>query len=512
MSTEHVDVVIIGAGAGGGTVGAELAEAGYKVVFLEAGRDLNIEYGSPDHFAASQQFLDTVRNGLFWGEEYEGRNWRTDMGECAGGGTTCYAGVLEESTSDDFNSGLWPFTWEEFQPYFDLTKKRYHVYRWPIEELSHYAQILNEAAGGNLGPIQSGFNREPYTEYGVYHDRCRKCRCCILGCKFNAKANALTIALPKARWYGAEVRPHCWVKRIHTNAAGTKVTGITYLKRTILNQQGGETWERHTITADKYILAGGAMMTPMLLQLSGNNGESLANSSGQVGRNLRGHFFRATYGVLKREDIRSYQGNLVELNDLYQNYDKGYLLEFNMVAPPTYMGGMVEVMETPDLVENLGLKFKRFMRDYSRFCVSAPLCRSSDQGFTENTITPHPTRRNKFGDPVPVVNFEPNAQEKEWVGAAVEHATSIMRTAGIDETKMFTGGIDVVHKVGTCRMGTDPLTSVADVNGRVWDMDNLWICDGSLFPAPLLANCAFIIYCLGYKVADSILNRATPTK
>ncbi|MDP8222592.1 MAG: GMC family oxidoreductase [Candidatus Lernaella stagnicola] len=507
---EHADVVIIGSGAGGGTVGAELAEAGYKVVFLEAGKDLNIEYGSPDHFANRQRFLDTVNDGLFWHEEYTGRNWRTDMGECAGGGTTCYAGVLEESTPEDFNAGLWPFSWEEFQPYFELTKKRYHVYRWPLEELSHYAQVVNEAAGDILGPIQSGFNREPYFEYGVYHDRCRQCRCCLLGCRYNAKANATTIALPKAKWYGAEVRENCWVTRLNTNPAGTKVTSVTYLKRTTTGVTS-EHVEEHEIIADRYILAAGSMMTPMLLHWSGRKGETLANSSGQVGRNLRGHFFRATYAVMKRDDVRTYQGNLVELNDLYQNWDKGYLLEFNMAAPPTYLGGMVEVMEKEDLLDMIGLKFKRIMRNYSKMIVSAPLTRSFDDGFTENSIMPHPTRENRYGDPLPVVDFEPNAQELAWVDTATAAADDIILAAGGDPEQMFHGGIDVVHKVGTCRMGTDPKDSVADVNGQVWDMDNLWIADGSLFPAPLLANCAFIIYCLGYKVADGILGRSTPT-
>ena len=511
MSIEFVDVLMIGAGAGGAGVAGELAEAGAKVVILEAGKDLNINYGSPEHFADRQRFLDTINDGLFWHEEYAGRSWRTDMGECTGGGTTAYGGVLEESIPEDFDSGLWPFTWEQFQPYIDLTKKRYHVSRWPIEKLSHYAQIVNEAAGGVLGPIQSACNQEPWTEYGVYHDRCRQCKCCMLGCRYNAKANALTISLPKAKWFGAEVRANCWVTRINTNATGTKIESVTYLKRTTTGIQT-ETVEEHTISAEKYVLAAGSMMTPTLLHWSGKNGEALANSSGQVGKNLRGHFFRATYAVLDRDDVRTYQGQVVELNDLYQNYANGYLLEFNMAAPPTYMGGMVEIMEKPDLLDLLGVKFKRLMRDYPKIICSAPLTRSFDEGFTENSVLPHATRKNRYGDPLPEVIFEPNAQELEWMNTAVEHAKQIQINAGADPNRMFSGGIDVVHKVGTCRMGKDPSNSVTDENGHAWDIDNLWIADGSLFPAPLLANCAFIIYCLAYKVADSMLGRPGPTK
>jgi len=506
--TEHVDVVIIGAGAGGATLGGELAEAGAKVVFLEAGKDLDITYGSPDHFADTQSFLKVVDDNLFWHEEYTGRNWRTDMGECAGGGTTTYAGVLEESTPRDFD--LWPFSYESFLPYIELTKRRFRVSRWPLDELSHTAKILADASGGELGPIQSGYNRESYFQYGVYHDRCRKCRCCILGCRYNAKANALTIPLPKAKWFGAEVRDNCWVTRLNTSAAGSRIESVTYLKRTATGNFT-EHVEQHTLYADMVVLAAGAMMTPMLLHWSGKNGRALANSSGQVGKNLRGHFFRTTYAVLDRDDVRTYQGNLVELNDLYANFDNGYMLEFNMVAPPTYMGAMIEVFDTENLVDLLGLPFKRFMRQYGRLIISAPLARSYDQGFTENSIMPHPCQKNRYGDPLPVVTFEPNSTENQWVESAVERAKSILIAAGADTSRMSTGGIDVVHKVGTCRMGTDPATSVTDLDGKCWDIDNLWIADGSLFPAPLLANCAFIIYCLAYKVADAMLGRETST-
>lgn len=507
--TEHVDVVIIGSGAGGATLGGELAEAGAKVVFLEAGKDLDITYGSPQHFAARQRALDFVADGLLWHEEYQGRIWRTDMGECAGGGTVAYGGVLEESIPRDFDTGLWPFTWAEFEPYMNLTKKRYHVSRWPVEKMSHYAQIVNEAAGGNLGPIQSAFNQEPYFEYGVFHDRCRQCKCCMLGCRYNAKANALTIALPKARWFGAEVRDNCWARRLNTSADGTRVVSVTYLKRTATGA-ATETTEEHTIEADKVILAAGSMMTPMLLAWSGKNGRALADSSGQVGRNLRGHFFKTTYAILERDDVRTYQGQVVELNDLYQNYDKGYLLEFNMLAPPSYIGGMVEVLQKEALLEMLGLPLKRFMRKYGRLIIAAPLVRSFDQGFTTNSVLPHPAKKNRYGDPLPQVTFEPNAQELAWIDAATAHAKQIQLNAGADPLQMYDGGIDVVHKVGTCRMGRSPADSVTDVNGKVWDLDNVWIADGSLFPAPLLANCAFVIYCLAYKVADAMLARVTP--
>ena len=183
-----------------------------------------------------------------------------------------------------------------------------------------------------------------------------------------------------------------------------------------------------------------------------------------------------------------------------------------MVAPPTYLGAMIEIMETEDLLKLLGLPLKRFMRNYSKLIIFAPLVRSFDRGFTENSIMPHPWKKNRYGNPLPVVTLDPNAREQEWLETAVEHSQKIMLAAGADSDQLFTGGIDVVHKVGTCRMGTDPSTSVTDLDGKCWDLENLWIGDGSLFPAPLLANCAFIIYCLAYKVADGLLGRSGRTQ
>ena len=502
---ESADVVIIGAGAGGATLGGELAEAGAKVVFIEAGRDLDITYGSPNHFAANQSMNDLVEQNLFWHEEYEGTNWRTDMGECAGGGTTIYGGVLEESVPEDF--AKWPFTYEEFQPYIALTKKRYHVTRWPIEKLSASARYLHEVTGGELEPIQSGYIDQAFEEYGVYHDKCKLCRFCLLGCKFNAKANALTIALPKARYFGARIEDMSLVTKLVTNAAGTKITSVKYLKRTKTGI-ASETTEEREIFADKVILASGAMMTPMLLHWSGRGGRALANSSGQVGKNLRAHFVRHVMAVLDREDLQTYQGQVVELGDKFRNYHRGFLTEINMVAPSSMLSMVYEIMENEVAADFVGVNFKRLLRSYGRLINATPMAKSEDDGFTDNSIMPHKWRRNKYKLPMPVVRLEPNAIEAERVKAGYEHSIEIFRKAGVDPQRIFVAKLDNVHKKGSCRMGTDPRTSVTDLNGKAWDLDNLWISDGSIFPAPLMANCAFIIYALAYKIADGMLGRS----
>lgn len=507
MSTrETADVVIVGTGAGGATLGGELAEAGAKVLFLEAGQDLDITYGSPKHFAANQTMNDFIEQGLLWHEEYEGTNWRTDMGECVGGGTTAYGGVLEESVPDDF--AKWPFSYQEFLPYIELTKKRYHVHRWSIEELSPSARYLHEISGGELEPIQSGYIHEPFEEYGVYHDKCRLCRYCLLGCKFNAKANALTIALPKARYFGARVESMSLATQLVTNAAGTRITSIKYLKRTKtgINQ---ETVEEREVFADKFVLAAGSMMTPMLLHWSGRRGRALANSSGQVGKNLRAHFVRHVMAVLGRDDLYTYQGQVVELGDKFRNYHKGFLTEINMVAPSAMMAMVYEIMHNEVAADFVGVNFKRLLRSYGRLINATPMAKSEDDGFTDNSIMPHRWRRNKYKLPLPVVKLEPNAIERERVRAGHEHAEALFRKAGADPKNIWVGRLDNVHKKGSCRMGKDPSDSVVDLNGKSWDIDNLWLADASIFPAPLMANCAFIIYALAYKIADGMLGRTS---
>lgn len=501
------DVVIVGAGAGGATLGGELAEAGAKVVFLEAGNDLDITYGSDKHFAATQKFGDFLGQNLFWHEEYTGRNWRTDMGECAGGGTTTYGGVLEESRPEDFDN--WPISFAEMAPYIALTKRRYHVALWPIEELSASARHLHEVTNGRLAPIQSGYLRESFDEYGVHHDKCKLCRFCLLGCKFNAKSNALTIPLPKARHFGAELQANCLVTKVKTDRSGRKVTSLRYLQR-IKTGSLTEDVVKKEIFADKFVLAAGSLGTPMLLHWSGRRGRALANSSGQVGRNLRGHFARHVMGLLGDPDLKSYQGQVVELGDKYNNYEDGFLTEFNMAAPPTYLGMVYEIMRSDVASEFVGVSLKRLMRRYPELMNATPLARSADDGFTDNYVLPHARKKNKYGLPLPEIRLDPNPQEEIWIRNGYEWAREVMLQAGAKREETWVGRLDVVHKLGTCRMGTDASASVVDLDGKAWDLDNLWISDGSIFPAPLMANCAFIIYALAYKIADKMIGRETP--
>jgi len=504
---EQADVVIIGAGAGGATVGGELAEAGAKVVFLEAGKDLDITFGSSGHFASTQTFSRFAKDNLLWHEQYAGRPWRTDMGECAGGGTTTYGGVLEESLPRDYDK--WPISYAELSPHVELAKRRFHVGRWPLSELSHSAKLLAEASGGQLGPVQSAFNQEPWEEYGVFHGRCKQCRCCLLGCKNNAKANALTITLPKAKWYGAEVRDNCLATRLQTDRGGSRVTSVRYLKRTGTSPLD-EKFEEREIAADKVILAAGSMMTPMILHWSGSSGRALANSSGQVGKNLRAHFFFHLLGVLRRDDVRTYQGQVVEVCDRFNNYDSGFLTEFNMVAPPALMSMIIDVAKVENLDAMLGLPFKRLMRQYNRLINVTPMARNADDGFTDNFVLPHPTEKNQYKLPLPQVRLDPTRQEKIWMENGLQRAMEVLLRADADPQKIWPGRMDVVHKVGTCRMGQSPGDSVVDLHGKSWDLDNLWIADGSIFPAPLLANCSLIIYSLAYRIADKILGRTIP--
>jgi choline dehydrogenase-like flavoprotein len=507
VMNEHADFLIVGAGAGGATIGGELAEAGAKVVFLEAGKDLDITWQSPKHFAATQTLAQFVDNNLLWHEQYSGRHWRTDMGQCSGGGTTTYGGVLEESTAQDYDK--WPISYEEMTPYIDLVKRRYHISRWPMSELSPTAKMLHEVSDGQLDSIQSAFNREPWEQYGVFHDRCKQCRFCLLGCKHNAKANALTIPLPKAKWYGAKVIENSLAIRLNVDRSRSRIESVTYLKRT---PQGlmSETVEKKTITADCVVLAAGTMMTPMILHWSGCGGRALADSSGQVGRNMRAHFFHHCLGVLRRDDIRTYQGQVVEVCDRFTNYDNGFLVELNMAAPPSILSMVMEIEKPDKMHQFIGLPFKRLLRDYPRILNVTPMARSHDDGFTDNAVFPHPIQLNKYGLPQPHVRLDPNPQEAEWAENGLQWAKQILRNSGADPNETYTGILDTVHKVGTCRMGASSADSVTDLNGKCWDLDNLWVADASLFPAPLLANCSLIIYALAYRAADALLERSIP--
>jgi choline dehydrogenase-like flavoprotein len=327
-------------------------------------------------------------------------------------------------------------------------------------------------------------SRDWRQEGGGLRQACVNCGSCHQGCRNGSKASMDTTYLPLAVAHGAEIRPECRVHGIERDAAG-RVTGVLY-------RQGGV--ERRQRCAALFVCAGG-VETPRLLLHAG-----LANGSGQVGRNFLVHGATQVWGRFDSE-MRGYRGYPSSLltEDTVRPRDAdfagGYLIQS--------LGAMPGTLAT-SLARGTGLWGRSLVDalDGYRFMAGVGInaeCLPSDGNRLELS-----DETDEFGVPKAVVRFSAGDNER----AIDRHATDTMRriveAAGATETVVVPR---TAHTIGACRMGIDRDTAVVDPDGRSFDIDNLWICDNSVFPSALIANPALTIMALSLRTADRFLGR-----
>ena len=292
-----------------------------------------------------------------------------------------------------------------------------------------------------------------------------------------------TTYLPLAVAHGAEIRAECRVHGIERDATG-RVTGVVYRQHGV---------DRRQKCAALFICAGG-IETPRLLLHTG-----LANGSGQVGRNFLAHGATQVWGRFDAEmrGHRGYPSSLMTEDTLRPadaDFAGGYLIQSLGVMPGTLATTMAR---------GAGLWGKALVDaiDGYRFMAGVGInaeCLPSDNNRLELS-----DELDAFGMPKAVVSFSAGANEQ----AIDRHATRTMRqiveAAGATEIMVLPR---TAHTIGTCRMGTDRETAVVDADGRSFDIDNLWICDNSVFPSALVANPALTIMALSLRTAERFLN------
>ena len=281
---------------------------------------------------------------------------------------------------------------------------------------------------------------------------------------------------------GAEIRAGCRVHGVECNIAG-RVTGVVYRHRGV---------DRRQRCAALFVCAGG-VETPRLLLHAG-----LANQNGQVGRNFQAHGATQVWGRFEAEmrGHRGYPSSLITEDTLRPpdaDFAGGYLIQSLGVMPLTLATSMAR---------SAGLWGKALIDavDNYRFMAGVGInaeCLPADRNRLELS-----DELDAFGMPKAIVSFSAGANEK----AIDRHATQLMRqiveAAGATETMVLPR---TAHTSGTCRMGTDRETAVVDADGRSFDIDNLWICDNSVFPSALVANPALTIMALSLRTAERFM-------
>lgn len=521
-SREVVDFCIVGAGAGGGTLGAKLAERGFSVVVLDAG----------PHWDPTRDFVSDERasHRLYWTDERItggddpialGKN---NSGRGVGGSTVHYSMVAMRMHPEDFRRGTlggpvagteladWPITYDDLEPYYEEVERDLQIagptrYPWGRRR-ARYPQREHEM-NASARMLVRGCSRlgipvapAPVATLSAPHGTRPPCvyrGFCNHGCTTNAKSSVLVTYIPRAIAAGAEVRAHCMAARIEHDAAGL-VTGVLYFRSD--EDNGHPSPDLHRQRARNVVVAGYAVESPRLLLNSASSlfPDGLANASGLVGRCLMVHSGDQVFARFPER-----------MNPWAAPPPGGAITEhFNRTMPEAdfVCGYTVEVVgphpadfaATMSTARGLwGAALRRAMLDYNRWTGLGIVGEVLPQ--RANAVTLHPEETDRFGLPVPHVRFGLHPNDRALVRHAKERMEAILEAAG---------GTDpwsserTAHLLGTCRMGSDPAASVVDADGRAHDVPNLWVCDGSVFPTSSAVNPSLTIQALAARTADRI--------
>jgi choline dehydrogenase-like flavoprotein len=509
---EPVDFAIVGTGAGGGTLACKLAEYGFSTVAFDAGpwwRPLEEFASDEDH-----------QQKLYWTDERicDGDNplqlGSNNSGKAVGGSMVHFAMVSLRFRPEWFKARSklgyavdWPLDWREMWHYYREVEQTLSIsgpvnYPWgpPRPRYPYRAHELNaaglvlargcEALGVKWTPTPLATLSAPR---GLAHP-CVYRGFCTIGCSTNAKQSALITWIPRAVRAGAEIRDLAMVGRVETNTAGL-CTGLHYLR------EGQWRFQK----ARNVVVAGYAIETPRLLLMSSNSRfpDGLANSSGLVGRNLMVQTNQAVWGKFE-EEIRWYKGPpslaLTEhwnYTDTGKDFFGGYAYMSQGPLPQQWastqignhkLWGEPLIRDMADYNHQTGLKIVGEVLPQERNCVS--LADENDQ----------------YGLPIARVTFSLSENDKMLVQHATRHMTEVMRAAGGRE--IWPEDDDTAHLNGTARMGDDPRCSVVNADCRSWDIRNLWICDGSVFPTVGGVNPSLTIQAIACRTADRIKQMA----
>jgi choline dehydrogenase-like flavoprotein len=518
------DVCVVGSGPGGGIAAYALAKAGLKTGLLEAGPPLRagIDYGKHAMpWEVQEQLLNGqwARNSAFGLREqnhFTAVGDRPDHGwlKAVGGRSLCWAGHSLRFGPKDYRE--WPITYEEMAPYYSKAERFMGVYGnkdglWnmpdgeylkPIgmrcgEQLLRRGVEKLKSQGAKMEFVQQ--RKAMLTEdHASGRARCHFCGLCS-GCCVDAKYTSANTPIPMGlRTGNLTLLSDAMMTRILTDAGKRRISGVEFTK---------STGEVDRVNCRALVLACNSIETPRQLLLSG-----LANSSGQVGRNLTSHFGLNVQGYFP--ELRNRQSLDDECAGAYQSLLTGLYWD----KPATKFQGTYQVQCTAgwalmDLpvrgIKGYGKRFKSELREKcagnARMNMQGTLLISS-----KKFVDLDETRKDRYGLALSRIHLHYEDSDVAMAQDMVEKCEDIIR-AGRGEVIASPGKvtadklmIDFNHWVGTVRMGNDPKTSVLDRFGRSHDIPNLFIGDASVFPAypeknPTLSNIA-----LSWRMAEHL--------
>lgn len=519
MTNGHYDLIIIGTGAGGGTLARKLAPSGKRILILERGDFVKRE---PDNWNPRAVNLEAKYNTKEVWYDREGKPLHPHTNYNIGGNTKFYGAALFRMRKEDFGelrhydgiSPAWPISYDGLEPFYAQAEQLFHVHGtrgedptepWSSAPFPHPA-VSHEARIQHLA--------EDFAEMGVrpFHvplgiqikesnrkSACVRCSTCDgFPCLLNAKSDSQVCGIDHAIEYpNVRLLTNALVTKLETDARGRRVTAVQV-------ERGGDI-ERYS--GDMVVISAGAINSAALLLRSANDSHQhgLANSSGQVGRNYMGHVNSVLLAVSKCPNPTVFQKTLA-VNDFYFGsedfpYPMGHISFVGKLDGVTLSAGAPAITPgfTLDLMAKHSLDFWLTTEDLPRPENRVTLDKNGNivLSYTPNNLEPHRQLQNKLKHLM-------NNQRKCAIHGGECHQGMFARNLYLGQQIPLAG---VAHQNGTLRFGDDPTTSVLDRNCKAHDLDNLYVVDGSFFPSSSAVNPALTIIANALRVGRHLLER-----
>ncbi|MER9644273.1 GMC family oxidoreductase [Mesorhizobium sp. M0239] len=502
-------VVIIGSGAGGGTLGNELAQKGVDVVILEAGARHEYEDFVNDEWGSFSQLAWTDKRTTSgdWRVAKDFPNLPAWIVKSVGGSTTHWAGASLRIQEHEFktlstygklegaNLLDWPITLAELEPYYAKAEAKMGVTGtndWPRLPGNNNFKVL-KAGADKLG--YKGCHTGNMAINSVDRDdrmSCQQTGFCFQGCKWGAKWSTLYTEIPKGEATGhLEVRPNAMAIKINHDASG-KVTGVVYA-----DKDGKLQEQKARIVA----VAGNSIESPRLLlnSASGKFPDGLANSSGQVGKNYMRHTTGSVYAIFDRP-VHMYRGTTMAgiirdeaRHDPSRGFVGGYEFETLSLGLP-FMAAFLDPGAW-------GRSFTTALDHYDH--MAGLWIVGEDMPRAENRITLHTDEKDAHGMPIADVHFDDHPNDTAMRNHAYKQATALYDAVGATRT-FPTPPYPSTHNLGTNRMSEKAEDGVVNKHGQAHDIKNLFVSDGSQFTTGAAENPTLTIVSLAIRQADYI--------
>lgn len=503
----HYDVIIIGTGAGGGTLAHRLAPTGKKILILERGTYVPRER---DNWSTQAVFLDQKYTTTERWIDKNGKVFRPGIHYFVGGNTKFYGSALLRMREADFGeikhhggvSPAWPISYSDLESYYTEAEKLYHVHGQrgtdPTEPYASepyaYEPLPHEPRVQDLYHDLQKLGLQPFPlPIGVRLDENRGDAPPVLD-RFDgypdaseAKADAHVIGIKSAlQYHNVTLMTESYVERLNTNANGTEV------KEVIVKKDG----ETLTFSADIIVVACGAINSAALLLRSANDAHpnGLANGSDVVGRHYMAHNNSALLAISKKPNPTLF-GKTLGLNDFYFKSD-----DFEFPLGHIQMLGKSDALvlreDAPSFAPGFSLEFiAKHALDFWMTSEDLPDPNNRVMIGKNGEIHLHYTENNLEG--------HRRLQKKlQWILEHVGVETHLIPNHLYLGKKIPIAG--TAHQNGTIRFGNDPKTSALNTFCRAHEVENLYVVDGSFFPSSSAVNPALTIMAQALRVGDHL--------